>query len=206
MGQDELLYKDLHFSMAQFRSMVHGLAAESRRLLLEELLFSSKAALVPAVLWGSMWDNLIDGRLGWNFLKDYRIHMPVDGERWLFERVGQDTRIWDRFIKPRTQAGLDRQAVERYMDRVVVFREKLAVLMHIAGGQLARGPELLSVRHSNTVQGGYRNLFIEDSIVVFATRYYKGYNISGDVKVIYWYLPREVGELVVWYMWLVLPF
>jgi hypothetical protein len=49
MGQDELLYKDLHFSMAQFRSMVHGLAAESRRLLMEELLFSSKAAPVPAV-------------------------------------------------------------------------------------------------------------------------------------------------------------
>jgi hypothetical protein len=81
MGQDELLYKDLHFSMAQFRSMVHGLVAESRRLLLEELLFSSKAALVPAVLWGSMRDNPTDRRLGWNFLKDYRTHMPVDGER-----------------------------------------------------------------------------------------------------------------------------
>jgi hypothetical protein len=40
-------------------------------------------------------------------------------------------------------------------------------------------------------------LFIEDSIVVFATQYHKGYNISGDVKVIYRYLPRKVGELVV---------
>jgi hypothetical protein len=55
----------------------------------------------------------------------------------------------------------------------------------------------LSVRHSNTIKGGYRNIFIEDSIVVFVTRYYKGYNVSGDVKIIYWYLPREVGELVV---------
>jgi hypothetical protein len=33
IGQDELLYGDLHFSMAQFRGMVHGLASESRRLL-----------------------------------------------------------------------------------------------------------------------------------------------------------------------------
>jgi hypothetical protein len=78
-----------------------------------------------------------------------------------------------------------------------VFQEKLAVLMHIASRQPARGPELLSVRHSNTVQSGHRNLFIKDSIVVFATQYYKGYNISSDVKVIYQYLPREVGELVV---------
>ncbi|KAI2479398.1 DUF3505 multi-domain protein [Pyrenophora tritici-repentis] len=47
---DELLYKELHFSMAQFRGMVHRLASESRRLLTEELMFSSKAAPVPAVL------------------------------------------------------------------------------------------------------------------------------------------------------------
>ena len=49
-------------------------------------------------------------------------------------------------------------------------------------------------------------MFIEDGMVVFATRYHKGYNISGDIKIIHRYLPREVGELVVWYLWLVLPF
>jgi hypothetical protein len=69
--------------------------------------------------------------------------------------------------------------------------------MHIVGGQLARGPKILSVRHSNTVKGGHRNIFIKDGIVVFATRYYKGYNVSGNVKVIYRYLPREVEELLV---------
>jgi superfamily II DNA helicase RecQ len=92
------------------------------------------------------------------------------------------------------------------MDRVVEFREKLAVLMHIAGGQPARGPEILSIRHSNTVKGSHRNVFIEDGMVVFVTRYHKGYNLSGDVKIIHRYLPREIGELVVLYMWLVLPF
>jgi hypothetical protein len=71
------------------------------------------------------------------------------------------------------------------MERVVEFREKLAVLMHISGGQPARGPELLSVRHSNTVEGSHRNVFIKDSIVVFVTRYYKGYSVSSNVKIIY---------------------
>ncbi|KAA8617344.1 RecQ Superfamily II DNA helicase [Pyrenophora tritici-repentis] len=203
---DELLYKELHFSMAQFRGMVHGLASESRRLLTEELMFSSKAAPVPAVPWESIRDNPTDERPGWNFLKDHRTNMPVNGERWLFERVGESASIRSRFMKPGTQSGVDRQAIERYMDRVVEFREKLAVLMHITGGQPARGPELLSVRHSNTVQGGHRNIFIEDGMVVFVTRYHKGYKVSGDVKIIHRYLPREVGELVVWYMWLVLPF
>jgi hypothetical protein len=206
-GGDELLYKGLQFNMAQFRSMVHGLASESRRLLREELLFGNQMAEpVPSVPWQSMRDNPTDERPGWNFLKYHRTRMPVEGERWLFERVGRDARIRDRFMKPGTRSGVDREAVERYMGRIVEFREKLAVLMHIAGGQPARGPEILSVRHSNTIKGGHRNIFIEDGMVVFVTRYHKGYNVSGDVKIMHRYLPREVGELVVWYLWLVLPF
>jgi hypothetical protein len=86
------LYKELHFSIAQFRSIVHRLASESWRLLTEELLFS-KVAPVPAVPWESMRDNLTDERLGWNFLKDQRTRMPVNGERWLFNQVGQDVSI-----------------------------------------------------------------------------------------------------------------
>jgi hypothetical protein len=57
--------------------------------------------------------------------------------------------------------------------------------MHITGRQLVRGLEIISVQHSNTVKGGHRNIFIKDGIVVFATQYYKGYNVSGDVKIIY---------------------
>jgi hypothetical protein len=83
------------------------------------------------------------------------------------------------------------------MRRIVEFREKLAVLIHIAGGQPAREPEILSVRHSNTIKGGHHNIFIENSIVVFVTRYHKRYNVSSDVKIIYQYLPRKISKLVV---------
>jgi hypothetical protein len=171
-GGDKLLYKGLQFNMAQFRSMVHGLATESRRLMMDELLFGDHVPEpVPSVPWERMRDNPTDERPGWNFLKDHRTQMLADGERWLFERVGRDARIRDRFMKPGSRLGVDREAVERYMGRVVEFREKLAVLMHIAGGQPARGPEILSVRHSNTIKGGHRNIFIEDGMVVFVTRY-----------------------------------
>ena len=132
--------------------------------------------------------------------------MPVDGESWLFQRVGQDAAIRDRFVKRGTRSGVNTHEVEWYMDRVVAFREKLIVLVHMAYGQPARWPEPGSVRHSNTAKGGHRNMFIENGMVAIATRYHKGYNVSGDVKIIHRYLPREVGELVVYYMWLVLPF
>jgi hypothetical protein len=59
------------------------------------------------------------------------------------------------------------------------------VLMHISSRQPVQGLEILSVRYSNTVQGSYCNIFIKDSIVVFVTQYYKGYNVSSNVKIIY---------------------
>jgi hypothetical protein len=124
----------------------------------------------------------------------------------LFDQVGQDASICSQFMKPESQSGVDQQVVERYMDWVVEFCEKLAVLMHISSGQPAQGPEILSVRHGNTVQGGHRNIFSKDGMVVFVTRYHKGYNVSGNIKIIHRYLPRKVGELVVWYMKLVLQF
>ena len=92
------------------------------------------------------------------------------------------------------------------MRQVAAFRGRLLILIHMTGRQPARGPEILSVRHRNTAQGRHRNLFIEDGMVVFVTRYYKGFEIKGDVKIIHRYLPQVVGELVVWYLWLVLPF
>jgi hypothetical protein len=57
--------------------------------------------------------------------------------------------------------------------------------MHITGRQPARGLEIISVQHSNMVKGGHRNIFIKDRMVVFATQYHKGYNVSGDVKIIH---------------------
>ena len=38
------------------------------------------------------------------------------------------------------------------------------------------------------------------------TFYHKSYTISGSTKIIYRYLPKEIGELAIYYIWLVLPF
>jgi hypothetical protein len=62
--RDELLYKSLQFSMAQFRGIVHGLATESRRLMMDELLFGNSRAAepIPSVPWDSLRDNLTNER------------------------------------------------------------------------------------------------------------------------------------------------
>jgi hypothetical protein len=61
----------------------------------------------------------------------------------------------------------------------------LIVLTHIAGRQLARGLEIISISYSNIVKGRHCNIFIKDSIVVFIMWYYKGYSVSSNVKIIY---------------------
>jgi hypothetical protein len=38
------------------------------------------------------------------------------------------------------------------------------------------------------------------------TFYHKGYSVEGCVKIIYRYLSEEVSKLVVYYLWLILPF
>jgi superfamily II DNA/RNA helicase len=43
-------------------------------------------------------------------------------------------------------------------------------------------------------------------MVAYMTTYHKNIGSTGKSKVVYRYLPREVGELLVYYLWFVLPF
>ena len=93
------------------------------------------------------------------------------------------------------------------MRKVRRFKEELLVLVHLTGGAPARSTELLSIQHCNGVQGkGQRGVFIDHGMVAFVTSYHKGYSASQKVKIIHRYVPREVGELVVYYLWLIEPF
>jgi hypothetical protein len=52
----------------------------------------------------------------------------------------------------------------------------------------------------------HRNVSVEDGLVAIVTSYHKGYTCTGTTKIIHRYLPREISELVVYYLWLILPF
>jgi RecQ family ATP-dependent DNA helicase len=86
------------------------------------------------------------------------------------------------------------------------MKEYLLVLKHLTGGGPARGPEILSIRYQNTVHGGIRNQMIDQGLISFMTAYHKGYSISGWGKIIHRYVPREVGELFIYFQRLAMPF
>jgi RecQ family ATP-dependent DNA helicase len=201
---DRILYGETQFTMGQLRGMILGLVNETRRILMEDVLDISGEEKAPKIPWSLLRDDPVQKKPGWNFVQDERNKWEVDGKWWLWNRLNKPTSKY-RLIRSTTDFEWDGNNIDKFMNRVVEFREKLLVLMHISGGQPARGPELLSIRHSNTVHGEYRNIFVEDGLMVFVTRYHKGYTISGKMKIIHRYLPREVGELMVYYIWLVLP-
>ena len=49
-------------------------------------------------------------------------------------------------------------------------------------------------------------MFIYNGLVELVVTYYKGFSLSQRLKIIHRYLPREVGEVLVYYLWLVEPF
>ena len=53
------------------------------------------------------------------------------------------------------------------------------------------------------IADGYGTDVPQGNQLELVTRYHKGYNVSGKTKVIHRFLPREVGALLIWAVWLV---
>ena len=203
MGQERLLYQQVQFTMGGFRGFVHGLVQASRALLGELLQEADLAAGLPVIPWDGLFDDPAEQTPGWSFLRDSRTAWPVDGARWMAERLRGEPGVQRQVM---TRGRFNPRKIQQYLQQVARLLEKLAVAVHLTGGAPARAPELLSAQHVNTETNRQRNIYIEDGLVVLVTAYHKGFYASNDVKVIHRYLPQEVGALLVYYLWLLRPF
>jgi hypothetical protein len=212
---NRVLYQQIRFNMEQLRGMVQGLVEEARRDLMGLLMLRMnaegevKAGQLPPIDWERLSDNASEERIGWSFLKDVQNKFSVDGKWWLLKRISQERALQEEWF----DANMDEhghpyqmEAVVEYQQKVEAFQEKLLLICHMVGGQPARATELIGMRYANTKQGGLRNIFIDRGMMVFVTTYHKNYRSSGNMKIIHRYLPREVGEILLRYLWLVLPF
>ena len=69
---DTLEYKAAKFNKAEFRGMVGKLCQDTRRALVEDLMFASDAKDVPAVPWTELYDDPSNDDIGWSFIRDQR--------------------------------------------------------------------------------------------------------------------------------------
>lgn len=206
-------YKDTGFSMDALRKFVTGQVSKSQQELESLLLLHPDEArdnVVPSVLLHRLQDNHSNEKKGWNFLQDQRNadQLQQGGNRWLLDRVLDNDWLRDEMLAMSSELQLQwkTKAVQAYFDKVDAFLERLLLLIHMTGGQPPRGTELMSLQHSNSAQGQHRGIFFEEGLISTVTSYHKGYNITGSTKIIHRYLPKEVSELLVYYLWLVLPF
>ena len=186
---DTVLYQQIQFNMQQLRSMIHGLVAETRGILIQDLLLLQmddhgdiQGEALPRIDWVNTVDNPTEQKLGWSFLKDIRnqFESTNPGRDWLAKRVIERPGLHQEFIQSVGSDGIQWRnvRVDQYYRRIEQFQEQLLILMHITGGQAARAPEIISIRHRNTANGGVRNIFIDAGLVLFVTAYHKGYEYS----------------------------
>jgi hypothetical protein len=211
---DQILVDDKRFDMDGIRTVVHGLVEAVRDRLYAELILTD-GDTVPTVDVGLLADNPVETSEGWSFLNDTRNVFPVDGRRWMLRRLASEPDgIGARFIDGGfadvgswRDIRWKRRAIKDYFQQVRRFKEELVVLVHLSVGAPARATELLSIRHTNGAEArNQRGVFIDNGTVSFVTAYHKGYSASQKAKIIHRYVPREVGELVVQFLWLVQPF
>ena len=79
------------------------------------------------------------------------------------------------------------------------------VIIYITSGQPARGPELGSVKVSNSVYSA-RNIYVINGRVCFLTMYDKARKRRGNTDYIIRCLPNQVSQIVVEYLVYVRPF
>lgn len=219
--RDRLLVDKQSFTLADLRSMVRGLCETVRLQLLKDVLLLDLdergcvrpgTTPLPKLSMDELVDQPAERATGWSFFK-HPSNKLDDWPKWLLDRVLAEATLRDKFLcgvdssqQPSRALWRD-HAVCEYMRGVRRFKESLFALVHLSGGGPGRGTEITSIQCENSAEGvGYRGVFAEGGLLSFTTTYHKGYSFSKRVKTIHRYVPREVSELVVYFLGLGRPF
>jgi hypothetical protein len=182
---DIIVVRKVQFSMGQIRTVVHGLLATTRQRLVEELMFivhrvgDWRAEDMPRFDMASIVDNHATMDEGFSFIHDARNPWPVDGKRWLGQRLFTEAHVRARFMEDSEERKFNPDAVESYLRQVRRWKEEILVLIHMSAGAPARATELVSVQKVNGENARcHCGIMIDQGMVAFITSYYKGFSVS----------------------------
>ncbi|KAG6260171.1 hypothetical protein E4U48_000121 [Claviceps purpurea] len=206
-------YKRIAFDMDQLTEMFYAVVEEAKNLLADLAMVSEDGIKkLPKIQWNEFEDDMSEDAVGHSFLRDRRNSTWLSkGKRWNVNQIRASKVLLHEWISNDQHQGQPycpyrMKAIKDHGKKLDKFREKLWLLVHMLSGQPARATEILGIRHQNTSNGGTRNIFISKGEVCFVTAYHKNFQQTNQAKIIHRFLPRAVGELLVWYLWLVLPF
>ena len=84
---------------------------------------------------------------------------------------------------------------QAYLNQECNFLQKLMVTLYIIGGQPARGPEIGSIKVSNSVYSA-RNIYVINRQICFLTIYDKARKRRGNTDYIIRFLPNRVSQVL----------
>jgi hypothetical protein len=208
----KLCYKSLELTMNGLRWFLRDQVHEAQRtlhglLLIPKIDQDRHVEHLPQIHLNSLKDDPTVHHANYSFLQDRRNEQILGGyQRYILRCIKTDAILRRQFFTNFVELTWDMRRVRSYVQLVQAFLRQLLLLVHVTGGQPARGTELLTLRWRNSDRCEMRNVFIEHGLVSFVTSYHKNYSTSSITKLVHRYLPPEVSELLVYYLWLVVPF
>ncbi|KAF7528441.1 hypothetical protein G7054_g10139 [Neopestalotiopsis clavispora] len=197
---DTVMYNQISLKISRLPEMVDVfLINETKGFLADALLLGTdpdtdETVDFPAIPWDDLVDDVSNTQHGYNFLQDTGNQWPVCN-RWLSKRCSEKSSMYLQRCVDRQWPGYTRD--DPFQDFSVPnsivqeIRTRLLALIHIVGGAPGRSAEILHLRTCNYTGA--------------VSEYLQGPPGARQYTHIYRFLPREVGELVVWYMWVLLP-
>nr|GFC73079.1 hypothetical protein [Tanacetum cinerariifolium] len=208
-----LVYKSMELTMNSLRWAVQDQIVTAQNQLNQLLLLpdsepDTKARLVPVIELSSLKDSPGILTPGHSFFRDERnsAALTTGGYRYMLNRIRDSPKLHRRFFLDEKTLTWDPNALQAYIKLTYQFLESLLLLIHLTGGQPARGTELLTLRWRNSSYGHVRSIFADNGMLTFVTAYHKNYSASNTSRIIHRYMPPEIGELLMYYLWLVAPF
>lgn len=211
---EDAIYKGIRINVVGVQSMLQSALQRAEMLLYKHLLFceeykdqSTIELGLPQFPWEELIDNAADASIGHSFVSNLFQLLP-ESNGWTFRKIWTNTalrKVWTE-DNPESELQLMEKKAWHYGNHLEEFLECLLFTIHLCGGQAARSLELLTLRHRNTANGGIRNILYDRGLIMLVAGYHKGFSKTERVKVIHRFLPREVSVLVIYYLWLVLPF
>ncbi|RKK72604.1 hypothetical protein BFJ71_g17488, partial [Fusarium oxysporum] len=211
---EDAIYKGIRINVFGVQSMLQAALQRAEILLYKHLLFCEEykdqpttELGLPEIPWDELIDNAADASIGHSFVNNLFQLLP-ESNGWTFCKMWINTALRKAWVEGDSEAEfklLEKKAWH-YGNHLEEFLECLLFIIHLCGGQAARSLELLTLRHRNTTNGGIRNILYDRGLIMLVAGYHKGFSKTERLKVIHRFLPREVSVLLIYYLWLVLPF
>ena len=138
---------------------------------------------LPTIPWDITHDDMDNTTTHYSFLNDTRNEYYLKHAGTFYGRMmssSSSSLIVD--------GAISKEAVRTYKQLISTFLQTLLCLVHISGGQPARGSEICILQHTNG-KDSIRNIYVRDELVCIYTTYHKSMVKSNQEKIIYRFLP-----------------